>query len=108
MQDCLRKWKDADFEPGNKHSITLILVCMFYDIPRFQNNDFVSIVSYDRLTELYCRPSEISISKKVNAVYSPLDRSKRFTLFALPGRPVHSDTNSASPGSSHAEITRND
>ena len=28
-----------------------------------------------------------------------LDRSKRFTLFALPDRPVHSDTNSASPGS---------
>ena len=24
--------------------------------------------------------------------------SKRFTLFALPGRPVHSDTNLASPG----------
>ena len=24
---------------------------------------------------------------------------KRFTLFASPGRPVHSDTNSASPGS---------
>ena len=33
------------------------------------------------------------------AVSSPLDRSKRFTLFASPGRPVHSDTNSASPGS---------
>ena len=33
-----------------------------------------------------------------SAVSSPLDRSKRFTLFALPGRPVHSDTNSASPG----------
>ena len=33
------------------------------------------------------------------AVSSPLDRSKRFTLFAFPGRPVHSDTNSASPGS---------
>ena len=32
-------------------------------------------------------------------VSSPLDRSKRFTLFASPGRPVHSDTNSASPGS---------
>ena len=29
----------------------------------------------------------------------PLDRSKRFTLFDSPGRPVHSDTNSASPGS---------
>ena len=29
----------------------------------------------------------------------PLDRSKRFTLFASPDRPVHSDTNSASPGS---------
>ena len=34
-----------------------------------------------------------------SAVFSPLDRSKRFTLFALPGRRVHSDTNSASPGS---------
>ena len=34
-----------------------------------------------------------------SAVSSPLDRSKRFTLFALPGRPVHSDTNSASPRS---------
>ena len=28
-----------------------------------------------------------------------MDRSKRFTLFAYPGRPVHSDTNSVSPGS---------
>ena len=34
-----------------------------------------------------------------SAVSSPLDRSKRFTLFASPGRPVHSNTNSASPGS---------
>ena len=35
-----------------------------------------------------------------SAVSSPLDRSlKCFTLFALPGRPVHSDTNSASLGS---------
>ena len=34
-----------------------------------------------------------------SATSSPSDRSKRFTLFALPGRPVHSDTNSASPGS---------
>ena len=34
-----------------------------------------------------------------SAVSSPLDRSKRFTLFALPDRHVHSDTNSASPGS---------
>ena len=34
-----------------------------------------------------------------SAVSSPLDRSKPFTLFALPGRPVHSDTNSASPES---------
>ena len=34
-----------------------------------------------------------------SAVSSPLDRPKRCTLFALPGRPVHSDTNSASPGS---------
>ena len=34
-----------------------------------------------------------------SAVSSTLDRSKRFTLFALPGTPVHSDTNSASPGS---------
>ncbi len=28
-----------------------------------------------------------------------MDRSKRFTLFAYPDRPVHSDTNSAYPGS---------
>ena len=34
-----------------------------------------------------------------SAVCSPSDRSKRCTLFALPDRPVHSDTNSASPGS---------
>ena len=34
-----------------------------------------------------------------SAVSSPLDHSKHFTLFALPGIPVHSDTNSASPGS---------
>ena len=34
-----------------------------------------------------------------SAVSSPLDRSKSFTLFAFPGRPVHSNTNSASPGS---------
>ncbi len=34
-----------------------------------------------------------------SAVSSSLDRPKLFTLFALPGRPVHSDTNSASPGS---------
>ena len=34
-----------------------------------------------------------------SAVSSPLDRSKRFTLFTFPDRPVHSDTNSASPGS---------
>ena len=32
-----------------------------------------------------------------SAVSSLLDRSKRFTL-SSPGRPVHSDTNSASPG----------
>ena len=32
-----------------------------------------------------------------SAVSSQLDRSKRFTLFASPVRPVHSDTNSASP-----------
>ena len=28
-----------------------------------------------------------------SAVSSPLHRSKRFTLFAFPDRPVHSDTN---------------
>ena len=34
-----------------------------------------------------------------SVVFSSSNRSKRFTLFALPDRPVHSDTNSASPGS---------
>ena len=42
------------------------------------------------------------IKKKImflySAVSSPLERSKRFTLFAFPDRPVHSNTNSASPG----------
>ena len=33
------------------------------------------------------------------AVSSPLDAKSALTLFALPDRPVHSDTNSASPGS---------
>ena len=45
--------------------------------------------------------SSFLLKKKVvlySAVSSPLDRSKRFTLVALPNRPVHSDTNSASPG----------
>ena len=31
-----------------------------------------------------------------STISSPLDSSKRFTLLALPGIPVHSDTNSAS------------
>ena len=48
------------------------------------------------------RVSSMRACQKVcfySAISSPLDRSKRFTLFALPDRPVHSDTNSASPGS---------
>ena len=39
------------------------------------------------------------IKGKGSFYIAQLDRSKRFTLFASPGRPVHSDTNSASPGS---------
>ena len=50
-----------------------------------------------------CMYDATSWQKKIvfisSAVSSPLDRSKRFTLFALPDRPVHSDANSASPGS---------
>ena len=44
-----------------------------------------------------------------SAVSSPLDRSKRFTLSST-GRPVHSDTNSASLGSILAmqQLLRND
>ena len=34
-----------------------------------------------------------------SAISGPLDRTKRFTLFALHARPVHSDTNSPSSGS---------
>ena len=46
--------------------------------------------------------THVVVVKKVKVVFlysavsSPLDL---FTLFALPGRPVHSDTNSAFPGS---------
>ena len=42
------------------------------------------------------------VKKGSFSVSSPSDRSKRCTLCALPGRPVHSDTNSASPGSIQA------
>ena len=48
------------------------------------------------------RPANVKVVKRnflYSAVSSPPDRSKRCTLFALPGRPVHSDTNLASPGS---------
>ena len=55
------------------------------------NNNFVIIID--------CHCSKGKGSFLYSAVSSPLDRSKRFTLFAFPGRPVHSDTNSASPGS---------
>ena len=45
-----------------------------------------------------------------SAVSSPSDRSKRFTLFAFPDRPVHSDTVIGFSGkhSSQAAITRQD
>ena len=54
----------------------------------------------------YTCTDDVSISLNItryvflySAVSSPLDRSKRFTLFSSPGRPVHSDTNSAYLGS---------
>ena len=59
----------------------------------------------------------LNVKKKVkkcsflySAVSSPLNRSKCFTLFAFPDRPVHSDTVLGFSGkhSSHAAITRND
>ena len=47
------------------------------------------------LFRLLCKKGSFYIAH----VSSPLDRSKRFTLFVSPGRPVHSNTNSAPPGS---------
>ena len=47
---------------------------------------------------MYCIIISIIVKKVKVGFYIALDRSKRFTLFALPGRPVHSDTNSASLG----------
>ena len=46
-------------------------------------------------TPINVKKKVVFISRSIQSV----DRSKRFTLFDLPGRPVHSDTNSASPGS---------
>ena len=46
-----------------------------------------------------CHVKKVKGSFFYSAISGPLDRSKRFTLFALPGRTVHSNTNSASPGS---------
>ena len=54
-----------------------------------QTNHICSIASYDYDKEVVL----------YSVVSSAVDRSKRCTLFALPSRPVHSDTNSASPGS---------
>ena len=45
------------------------------------------------------RTKKVTVFFLYSAVSSPLDRSERCTLFAFPGRPVHSDTNSASPES---------
>ena len=42
------------------------------------------------------KPRELYVWQRYFFISRPMDRSKRFTLFDLPGRPVHSDTNSAS------------
>ena len=59
---------------------------------------------YIQIVCFYVKVKKVKVKKvKVvfisSAICGPSDRSKRFTLFALPGRPVHSETNSASPGS---------
>ena len=64
--------------------------------------------------DLKVRDDRMYVKVKVvflySAVSSPLDRSKRFTLFAFPDSPVHSDTVLGFSGkhSSHAAITRQD
>ena len=50
--------------------------------------------------------NEKASSYIAHAVSSPQDRSKRFTLY-FPGRPVHSDTISASLGSMQPYTTIN-
>ena len=49
-------------------------------------------------TQVNCK-KKVKVVFLYSAVSRPLDRSKRFTLIALPDRPVHSETNTASPGS---------
>ena len=64
------------------------------------NNKSFIITKLYAVVPLFTVTSLIKVNVVLySAVSSPLDRSKRFTHFASPGRPVHSDTNSASLGS---------
>ena len=62
-----------------------------------------SDISVCSVCQIICSSVFADIVGKVKVVflYSAVSvgPSKRFTLFSSPGRPVHSDTNSASPGS---------
>ena len=55
--------------------------------------------SWQRREVLKCRGKNGSFYIAQYPVRWTAQESKRFTLFDLPGRPVHTDTNSASPGS---------
>ena len=59
------------------------------------SNAFLSIIHFLAKSKSSFFKGEFLYS----AISGPLDLSNRFTLFALPSRPVHFDTNSASPGS---------
>ena len=63
-----------------------------------------NVSSYSRQSSKKCimfivKVNKVNVGPMYSAVYSPLERSKRCTLFASPDRPIHSDTKSASPGS---------
>ena len=93
LDHCNRMTKNESRDPnsGNVYYVTMQIT---FPTRKFRNVE----------RNLHC--DIVHITKKkgkgmflYSAVSSPLDRSKRFTLFAHPDRPVHSDTNSASPGS---------
>ena len=84
---------------------SILLCCIIYAHLELMNAPFscVNVCSHFSCV-VQCMLHSLVLKVKVvlySAVSSPLDRSQaqRFTLFALPGRPVHSDINSASPGS---------
>ena len=70
---------------------------VFLEIPSYLDS-LTRVAVFRQVYKLVDLSGKKIFNKIISTVSRPLDRSKRFTLCS-PGRPVHSDTNSASLGS---------